>query len=50
MTGPVVVVTGVRQAGKTTPEARAGILACNGTEALAVGQNLYAIPIGLLLS
>lgn len=34
----------------STPEARAGILAYNGTEALAVGQNLYAIPIALLLS
>lgn len=30
--------------------ARAGILAYNGTEAVALGTNLFAIPIGLLLS
>lgn len=34
----------------STPGARAGILAYNGTEALAVRKNLYAIPLGLLLS
>jgi uncharacterized protein len=34
----------------STPGARAGILAYNGTEALAVGKDLYAIPLGLLLS
>ncbi|HZM28731.1 MAG TPA: DUF4143 domain-containing protein, partial [Gemmatimonadales bacterium] len=34
----------------STPGARAGILAYNGTEALAVGKDLYAIPLGMLLS
>src|SRR5688572_4604362 len=34
----------------STPGARAGILAYNGTEALAVRKDLYAIPLGLLLS
>jgi len=35
---------------RLTPGVRAGILAYNGTEALAVGKGLYAIPLGLLLS
>lgn len=30
--------------------AQAGILAYNGTEAVALGPNLFAVPIGLLLS
>lgn len=34
----------------STPGARAGVLAYNGTEALAVGKDLYAIPLSLLLS
>ena len=34
----------------STPGARAGVLAYNGTEALTVGKNLYAIPVSLLLS
>jgi uncharacterized protein len=34
----------------STPGARAGVLAYNGTEALSVGKDLYAIPLGLLLS
>ena len=33
-----------------SPEARAGILAYNGTEALPLGGDLFAIPLGLLLS
>jgi predicted AAA+ superfamily ATPase len=35
---------------ESTSGARAGILAYNGTEALAVRKDLYAIPLGLLLS
>jgi hypothetical protein len=34
----------------STPGARAGVLAYNGTEALAVGKDLYAIPMSLLLA
>jgi len=30
--------------------ARAGILAYNGEEAVAIGQGLFAVPVGLLLS
>lgn len=33
-----------------TPEARAGILAYNGSEAVTVGENLFAIPLSVLLS
>ncbi len=33
-----------------TRECRAGILAYNGSEAVALGDDLYAIPLGLLLS
>ncbi len=33
-----------------TPECRAGVLAYNGSEAVALGDDLYAIPLGLLLS
>ena len=33
-----------------TPGVRAGILAYNGTEALRLGDDLYAIPLSLLLS
>ena len=33
-----------------TPACRAGILAYAGTEAVALGENLYAIPLSLLLS
>jgi hypothetical protein len=32
------------------PEIRAGVLAYNGTESLAVGKDLYAIPMSLLLA
>ncbi len=33
-----------------TAECRAGILAYNGSEAVTLGDDLYAIPLGLLLS
>jgi predicted AAA+ superfamily ATPase len=33
-----------------TPGVRSGILAYNGTEALSLGNDLYAIPLSLLLS
>ncbi len=33
-----------------TPECRAGVLAYNGSEAVGLGDDLYAIPLGLLLS
>jgi hypothetical protein len=33
-----------------TPEAAAGVLAYNGEEAVALGDRLYAVPVGLLLS
>ncbi len=33
-----------------TPECRAGVLAYNGSEAVALGNDLYAIPIAMLLS
>jgi len=33
-----------------TPDCRAGILAYNGTEAVALGKNLFAIPLGVLLA
>lgn len=33
-----------------TPECRAGVLAYNGGEAVALGDDLFAIPLGLLLS
>jgi uncharacterized protein len=35
---------------ESTPTARAGVLAYNGTEALSVGKDLFAIPLGLLSS
>jgi predicted AAA+ superfamily ATPase len=35
---------------ETTPEATAGILAYNGTEAVVLGERLYAVPMAWLLS
>lgn len=43
-------LAGLRAFVGTTPEARAGVLAYNGREAVPLGSNLYAIPLGLLLS
>ncbi|HEX3526130.1 MAG TPA: ATP-binding protein [Thermoanaerobaculia bacterium] len=43
-------LAGLKAFMESTPTARAGILAYNGTEALSVGKDLYAIPLGLLLS
>lgn len=43
-------LTGLRAFVNTTSEARAGVLAYNGREAVPLGSNLYAIPLGLLLS
>ena len=43
-------LAGLRAFVETTTGARAGVLAYNGREAVAVGSNLYVIPLGLLLS
>jgi len=43
-------LTGLKAFLDSTPGARAGVLAYNGTQALSVGRNLYAIPMSLLLS
>ena len=43
-------LAGLRAFVETTSGSRTGILAYNGREAVALGSNLYAIPLGLLLS
>jgi predicted AAA+ superfamily ATPase len=43
-------LAGLRAFRAHTPGVRAGIVAYNGTEALRLGDDLYAIPLGLLLS
>lgn len=43
-------IAGLRAFVETTTGARTGVLAYNGREAVALGANLYAIPLGLLLS
>ena len=43
-------LTGLRAFVGATAEARAGVLAYNGREAVPLGSSLYAIPLGLLLS
>jgi predicted AAA+ superfamily ATPase len=43
-------LSGLRAFVAGAPETRAGILAYNGTEALRIGQGLFAVPLGLLLS
>lgn len=43
-------LTGLRTFVETTEGTRAGVLAYNGREAVAVGPNLYVIPLGMLLS
>ncbi|HYG61993.1 MAG TPA: ATP-binding protein [Thermoanaerobaculia bacterium] len=43
-------LSGLRVFLEKTPGARAGVLAYNGTDSVALGENLFAIPLGLLLS
>jgi hypothetical protein len=43
-------LAGLRALAAKTPDFRAGLLAYNGEEALPLGDNLFAVPIGLLLS
>jgi predicted AAA+ superfamily ATPase len=43
-------LAGLKALKAKTPGVRAGIVAYNGTEALRLGEDLYAIPLGLLLS
>lgn len=43
-------LTGLKAFLDATSGARAGVLAYNGTEALSVGKDLYAIPLTMLLS
>ena len=43
-------LSGLRAFKASTPRARAGVLAYNGSEAVSLGEQLFAIPIGLLLS
>lgn len=42
--------SGLRGLLAKTPDIQAGILAYNGTEAVSLGERLYAVPLGLLLS
>jgi hypothetical protein len=42
--------TSLRAFGETTPGVRALVLAYNGREAVKVGEKLFVIPLGLLLS
>ena len=41
---------GLRAFKDRTPECQTGVLAYNGSEAVALGDDLYAVPLGLLLS
>jgi predicted AAA+ superfamily ATPase len=43
-------LAGLRSFLAKTPGATAGVLAYNGSEAVALGDELYAVPLGLLLS
>ena len=43
-------LSGLRAFLSHTSEAKAGILAYDGTEAVSLGSRLFAIPLGLLLS
>jgi hypothetical protein len=43
-------LSGLRAFLSTTPEAKAGILAYDGEEAVSLGDRLFAVPIGLLLA
>lgn len=43
-------LAGLRAFAANTPSVRAGILAYNGTETLPVGENLWAVPIPVLLA
>ena len=43
-------LAGLKAFAASTPGVRAGVLAYNGEEARVIGENLYAIPLGLLLS
>jgi hypothetical protein len=43
-------LAGLRALCSKTPDIAAGILAYNGPEAIALGEKLFAIPLGLLLS
>jgi predicted AAA+ superfamily ATPase len=43
-------LAGLRAFLEKTPGARAGVLAYNGTSPVALGDSLFAIPLGLLLS
>jgi predicted AAA+ superfamily ATPase len=43
-------LSGLKAFTKTTPHVQSGILAYNGAEAVGLGENLYALPLGLLLS
>jgi hypothetical protein len=43
-------LAGLKALKAKTPGVRAGIVAYNGTEALRLGDDLYAIPLGVLLS
>ena len=43
-------LAGLRTFVGKAPQTRAGILAYNGTEALKIGQGIFAVPLGLLLS
>ncbi|HLE85184.1 MAG TPA: DUF4143 domain-containing protein, partial [Thermoanaerobaculia bacterium] len=43
-------LAGLRAFAAKTPDFRAGLLAYNGQEAHALGEGLFVVPIGLLLS
>jgi predicted AAA+ superfamily ATPase len=43
-------LAGLKALKAKTPGVRAGIVAYNGTQAFRLGDDLYAIPLGLLLS
>jgi uncharacterized protein len=43
-------LAGLKALRSQAPAVRAGIVAYNGTEALRLGDDLYAVPLGLLLS
>jgi hypothetical protein len=43
-------LAGLRAFVGKAPATRTGILAYNGTEAVKIGQGIFAVPLGLLLS
>jgi predicted AAA+ superfamily ATPase len=43
-------LAGLRALTEKTPDVRAGVLAYNGTQVVRLGEKLFAIPLGLLLS